>query len=585
MGCTASVMIKPVGGIGSSMKSDSSSDKNPGEHSRESSDSVVHWKLLPSQTEARQKFLDDGTLLDMDSNPEYIDLRALLDDPIAQNALGKYANSIKVLDVFMCWVDIQEYKSIPTESYRCSKALHIYHKYIKEDAVLCVNILTPLERKHFHHCIQLSHQDPSALKGDLFNKFHYKCFLNMFERIYLPFKQTMEFVDLTNELRAKYNRVRLSHFEFYDKLGEGGFGFVVHCKKKSTGKHYAMKIQTKIGLLNNYKDDMTRANLEKMAFASCQHPFIVNLDYAFQTDSLAIMVLGLATAGDLNKSLTTSPQMRLSEERTRFYAAEIVLALSYLHQMGLIYRDLKPQNVLLNEDGHIQLVDLGGVMDARGNRFGQTEEEINRDSRVPLMVPSNIKITTTHTETSIATTTDSDGITSPKDQSKAPTPMSKAGHSHATPTSSHRLTSSRVPGGAMAELVPIEENVALNNSVDRTRSQSQEEFEEDVVKVIRAEMPITVREDESLHEALQSLSHNSNGSANGAVDRNRALEPEELMYAAASALSNVNAPATPGVPISGPVNKEPFAAGGDAGVPRPKNERVGKKLSVMGTLG
>ena len=92
----------------------------------------------------------------------------------------------------------------------------------------------------------------------------------------------------------------MEDFDYYNKLGEGGFGFVVHCKKKSTGKHYAMKIQTKSGLLECFSDDPRRADFEKQAFASCQHPFIINLDYAFQTDSLAIMVLGLAVRFIIN---------------------------------------------------------------------------------------------------------------------------------------------------------------------------------------------------------------------------------------------------------------------------------------------
>jgi serine/threonine protein kinase len=105
-----------------------------------------------------------------------------------------------------------------------------------------------------------------------------------------------------------------------------------------------MKVQAKKRRRQCVADDPWRADFEKQAFASCQHPFIVNLDYAFQTDALAIMVLGLSTAGDLNKALIRSPEERLSEERVRFYAAEIVLGISYLHQMGLMYRDLKPNN-------------------------------------------------------------------------------------------------------------------------------------------------------------------------------------------------------------------------------------------------
>mmetsp|Transcript_28012 Transcript_28012/g.63443 ORF Transcript_28012/g.63443 Transcript_28012/m.63443 type:complete len:305 (-) Transcript_28012:178-1092(-) len=151
-----------------------------------------------------------------------------------------------------------------------------------------------------------------------------------------------------------------------------------------------MKLQTKKGLLECFQDDPWRADFEKQAFASCQHPFIVNLDYAFQTDSLAIMVLGLATAGDLQKALNKSAEERLSEDRVRFYVAEMVLALSYLHQMGLMYRDLKPNNVLLNDDGHIQLVDLGGVADESGSTLGKKQEA---QGLIPLFTQHFVKKT------------------------------------------------------------------------------------------------------------------------------------------------------------------------------------------------
>ena len=64
----------------------------------------------------------------------------------------------------------------------------------------------------------------------------------------------------------------------------------------------------------------------------------------------------------------------LGEDRVQFYAAELVLALSHLHQMGLMYRDLKPNNVLVNDDGHVQLVDLGGVVDEDGKVIGAQHE-------------------------------------------------------------------------------------------------------------------------------------------------------------------------------------------------------------------
>jgi serine/threonine protein kinase len=334
---------------------------------------TVEWKLLPSSVEARKKFEADGTL-SKNSDPGHLELRTMLDDPVAQPAIFKYAKQVVMAqDIFMCWVDIQEFKSIPTESYRRSKALHIYHKYIKPDAILVVGDIELSERERYKQELQLSKDDPSILTLHFYDKIQTRCFLGMYHNVYLPFKSTNEYFELTKQLQKRYNHVKLNDFEYFGKLGEGGFGFVVHCRKRSTGKHYAMKLQTKKGLIECFSDDPWRADFEKQAFASCQHPFIVNLDYAFQTDSLAIMVLGLATAGDLQKALNRASEERLSEERVRFYVAEIVLALSYLHQMGLMYRDLKPNNVLLNEDGHIQLVDLGGVADEYGVTLGQND--------------------------------------------------------------------------------------------------------------------------------------------------------------------------------------------------------------------
>jgi serine/threonine protein kinase len=340
----------------------------------------VVFKVMPSEEEARDKFEQDGTLL-KNSDSGHLALRQMLDEPLSQNALGKFAAKIQVLDIFMCWVDIQEYKLIPTDSYRRSKALHIYHKYIKDDAALMIGVTSPAERQHFWTQLQNFRDLPALLTAQFYDSVQSRCFMQMYHHIYLPFKETQEFKDLTNLIKNKYNRVKLSDFEYYNKLGEGGFGFVLHCKKKSTGKHYAMKIQTKLGLLECYHDEPSKVLLEKDAFASLQHPFIVNLYYAFQTPSLAIMVLDLADCGDLHTCLANSPHNRLPEDRVRFYMAEIILALAYLHQRGLIYRDLKPQNVLLNADGHVQLVDLGGVLDDDG---AWTRRRRGDDSLLPL---------------------------------------------------------------------------------------------------------------------------------------------------------------------------------------------------------
>lgn len=83
------------------------------------------------------------------------------------------------------------------------------------------------------------------------------------------------------------------------------------------------------------------------------------MEYSFQTDCHVFIVLDLVTGGDLHQARKACASRRLPEDRMMFYAAEIVLAVDHLHEMGIIYRDLKPQNVLLRADGHVQLTDMG----------------------------------------------------------------------------------------------------------------------------------------------------------------------------------------------------------------------------------
>ena len=118
----------------------------------------------------------------------------------------------------MCWVDIQEYKTIPTENYRRSKGLHIYHKYIKEGAILDLKILTAIERNNI--LIDLN----TNLTSNSFDHIQHKLFLEIFHKIYLPFKERNEFHALTDNIKKRYNNVQTKHFEYYKVLGEGGFG-------------------------------------------------------------------------------------------------------------------------------------------------------------------------------------------------------------------------------------------------------------------------------------------------------------------------------------------------------------------------
>eukprot|EP00554_Chaetoceros_debilis_P005695 CAMPEP_0194077686 /NCGR_PEP_ID=MMETSP0149-20130528/4273_1 /TAXON_ID=122233 /ORGANISM="Chaetoceros debilis, Strain MM31A-1" /LENGTH=846 /DNA_ID=CAMNT_0038758787 /DNA_START=241 /DNA_END=2778 /DNA_ORIENTATION=+ len=141
-------------------------------------------------------------------------------------------------------------------------------------------------------------------------------------------------------------------------LGKGSFGKVVLVQKRTgleKGGLFAMKMLKKTHLLKRGQIERTRT--ERKVLSVVDHPFIMKLHFAFQTDEKLFLVLDYCAGGELFFHL--SRYRRFPEKFTRLYAAELLLALGYLHSKGIIYRDLKPENVLLDSDGHVKLGDFG----------------------------------------------------------------------------------------------------------------------------------------------------------------------------------------------------------------------------------
>ena len=105
------------------------------------------------------------------------------------------------------------------------------------------------------------------------------------------------------------------------------------------------------------RNQVVHTKAEKNIMQEVESPFIVRLYYAFQTDAKLYLVMDFMNGGELFYHLRKSG--KFTESRAKFYAAEILLALDYLHQNDIIYRDLKPENVLLDSEGHIKLTDFG----------------------------------------------------------------------------------------------------------------------------------------------------------------------------------------------------------------------------------
>jgi len=163
------------------------------------------------------------------------------------------------------------------------------------------------------------------------------------------------------------NMVSLKDFDMIKVIGRGSYAKVLMVELKSTRRIYAMKVIKKELVTDD--EDIDWVQTEKHVFETASnHPFLVGLHSCFQTPSRLFFVIEFVRGGDLMFHMQR--QRRLPEEHARFYSAEICLALNYLHERGIIYRDLKLDNVLLDHEGHIKLTDYG--MCKEGIRQGDT---------------------------------------------------------------------------------------------------------------------------------------------------------------------------------------------------------------------
>jgi serine/threonine protein kinase len=151
-------------------------------------------------------------------------------------------------------------------------------------------------------------------------------------------------------------RVTLAEFEVCGLLGRGGFG-KVHLVRHASGELYALKALDKRRVVAEKLVEHTRLERDIMG-ALQSEPFIVHLHYSFQTKRKLYFVLDYMPGGSLHAHLSGYGGP-FEEEVARFYAAEIILALDALHKHDLCYRDLKLENVLLDQEGHVRLTDFG----------------------------------------------------------------------------------------------------------------------------------------------------------------------------------------------------------------------------------
>ncbi|KAK6356588.1 Serine/threonine kinase [Orbilia javanica] len=152
-------------------------------------------------------------------------------------------------------------------------------------------------------------------------------------------------------------KIGLDHFNFLAVLGKGNFGKVMLAETKATKQLYAIKVLKKEFIIEN--DEVESIRSEKRVFLIAnkeRHPFLLNLHACFQTETRVYFVMEYISGGDLMLHIQRG---QFGTKRAQFYAAEVCLALKYFHENGVIYRDLKLDNILLTLDGHIKIGDYG----------------------------------------------------------------------------------------------------------------------------------------------------------------------------------------------------------------------------------
>ncbi|XP_034650843.1 G protein-coupled receptor kinase 1 isoform X4 [Drosophila subobscura] len=199
---------------------------------------------------------------------------------------------------------------------------------------------------------------------DLFEPYMEEIFTQLKGKPFKKFLESDKFTRFCQWKNLELNiQLTMNDFSVHRIIGRGGFGEVYGCRKADTGKMYAMKCLDKkrIKMKQGEMLALNERNMLQAVSTGIDCPFIVCMTYAFHTPDKLCFILDLMNGGDLHYHL--SQHGVFSEDEMKFYAAEVILGLEHMHKRCIVYRDLKPANILLDENGHIRISDLGLACD------------------------------------------------------------------------------------------------------------------------------------------------------------------------------------------------------------------------------
>ena len=201
-----------------------------------------------------------------------------------------------------------------------------------------------------------------------------------------------------NGLKSRKTHLTIADFDFIKKISRGAFAIVFLAQKKSTKDIYAIKVTPKSEL--KQKNQLRRVLIEKDILLQFNNPFIVRFYYSIIGENNLYLVTEFVPGGDLYSLLEKVGA--LDEHSAKIYALQVVYALKYLRQNGIIHRDIKPDNILVSADGHLKLTDFGVSYMGMFDRNKNTEDNINQASSIvgtPDYISPEIILNQTHTYT------------------------------------------------------------------------------------------------------------------------------------------------------------------------------------------
>ncbi|XP_069362989.1 G protein-coupled receptor kinase 2 isoform X1 [Maniola hyperantus] len=260
------------------------------------------------------------------------------------------------LDAFLDGFQVERYE-VEVEETRTALATEVFGQYLKtEDSEAVTDFVSS-------DVVDDASKLLEAGSKDIFSEC-IRCVKSFLAGIpFAEFERSMYFHRYLQWKWLEAQPVTQHTFRMYRVLGKGGFGEVCACQVRATGKMYACKKLEKKRIKKRKGEAMVL--IEKQILQRINSRFVVNLAYAYETKDALCLVLTIMNGGDLKFHIYNmcGADTGLGLERSRFYAAQVACGLEHLHKMGIVYRDCKPENILLDDAGHVRISDLGLAVD------------------------------------------------------------------------------------------------------------------------------------------------------------------------------------------------------------------------------